>query len=109
VARPFQSVPTSEGSNRPGWVKQAADAINAILNGRRNTASTVTLTANTTTTTITDARLHPDSFIGLTPKTSNAAAAWATTYVSSRTTGSAVLTHANNAQTDRVFICDIGG
>lgn len=109
MARLIPSVPIAEGSDRGGWVKKTADAVNAILNGRRNNVTALTLTANAASTTLTDARIHPDSHLDLTPRTANAAAALATTYISARTTGSATITHANNAQTDRTFTVEICG
>jgi len=109
MARLIPSVPVAEGGDRGGWVKKTADAVNAILNGRRNNVTSITLTASAASSTLTDARIHPDSHIDLTPTTANAAAAVGTTYVSARTTGSATITHANNAQTDRTFTVEICG
>lgn len=89
--------------------RRLSSVVNTILQGKINAVTTVTLTAGTTTTTITDARITSKSFIGLTPTTANAAAAIPTTYISSQMTGTgttqgtATITHANNAQTDRTF------
>lgn len=89
--------------------RRVARTVNLLLQGKLNAVTTVTLTANTTTTTITDARITSSSFIGFMPKTANAAAALANLYVSAQmgsngtVAGSATLTHANNAQTDRTF------
>lgn len=77
--------------------------LNSVLAGRLNVTAELTLTANVATTTLTDARLSAQSFIGLCPLTANAAAAVGTTYISARNEGSCVVTHANNAQTDRDF------
>jgi hypothetical protein len=65
----------------------------------------VTLTANAASTTVTDERISYYSGFVFDPMTANAAAALATTYVTqaNRRTGSCVITHANNAQTDRTF------
>lgn len=75
-------------------------------------AKLVTLTANAASTTITDARIRFDSFIGFQPTTANAAAELGagTLYVddSGRVNGSVTITHANNAQTDRTFKVLIG-
>jgi hypothetical protein len=81
-----------------------------ILQVLAERTTTVTLTENATSTTLTDARIRYDSPIILVPTTSNAAGALATTYISesSRANGSAVITHANNAQTDRTFRVLIG-
>lgn len=91
------------------WAVQAAEAINRHNQGKYNVTKDVTLTAGTTTTTLKDSRLSPISALLLSPKTSNAAAALATTYVSAQGQGEATLTHANNAQTDRTFRVAIVG
>ena len=83
--------------------------IRDLFEGRRNTVGTVTLTANTTTTTVTNLNFAAASHVSITPTTSNAAAALATTYISARTAKSFTLTHANNAQTDRIFSYSIDG
>lgn len=90
------------------WQRFTAEAINQVIDGKINTINTVTLTANATETTITDSRIGPGSVILLCPKTANAAAALATTYM---TTGdqTATVNHANNAQTDRTFCYAILG
>lgn len=87
--------------------RKLAKAINAAVNGRINAVTTITLTANAATTTLTDSRISVSSFIGLTPRTANAAAELGngTLYIADagRLNGSAVITHANNAQTDRNY------
>lgn len=62
----------------------------------------VTLTANTTTTTIDNLAVGLQSHVFLSPQTANAAAALATTYWAC-TRYTITFTHANNAQTDRIF------
>jgi hypothetical protein len=87
------------------WIKRAARVLNNVLIGKMNVSDLVTLTANDTTTTITDSRLGVETAVLLVPTTANAAGALATTYVSEtgRVNGSAVITHANAATTDRTF------
>lgn len=79
------------------------DRANELADGRSNAVGSVTLTANTTTTTVTDNKFQSSMYPVLCPLTANAAAAIGTTYVSARTKGSFTLTHANNAQVDRSF------
>lgn len=81
------------------------DAINLIQEGRTNAVGEVTLTANTTSTTVTDNNFESAMAVLLQPKTSNAAAALATTYIADtdKTKGSFVITHANAATLDRTF------
>lgn len=78
-------------------------AVNQLILGNSNNSGSVTLTENTTTTTVLNSRVGANSKIILTATTANAAAALATTYVSAKTAGQFTITHANNAQTDRKF------
>lgn len=86
-------------------------AIIQLSQGRMNCKGTVTLAAGATSTTVTRTtsgsqaavNVGADCAIQLTARTANAAAAWATTYISTISQESFVITHANNAQTDRTF------
>lgn len=80
-----------------------AESINRIVDGRLESYGTVTLTAGATTTTFTNQNISRNSVVILSPRTSNAAAAVATTFVSTVADGSVTFTHANNAQVDRTF------
>ncbi len=75
--------------------------------GRSNAVGTVTLTANVATTTVTTGNCATGSTILLMPTTANASAEQGagTIYIATATilNGSFVITHANNAQTDRIF------
>lgn len=77
--------------------------------GKLNARTDVTLTANAASTTLQDPRIGAFSYIGLSPLTANAAGALATTYVSSRTEGLCVFTHANTSTSDRQFMVLIIG
>jgi hypothetical protein len=85
------------------FLRQVTTTLRNTTEGKLNAVGDVTLTANAASTTLVDIRIGPDSFIGLMPTTANAAAALASTYVSSRGDGTATITHANNAQTDKIF------
>lgn len=91
--------------NLEEWVRILAQAVRNILDGKINATGTVTLTASSATTTLSDRRIGPDSVILFMPTTANAAAEVGAggLYVSARTDESATITHANNAQTDRTF------
>lgn len=80
-------------------------AIRDLFEGRSNAVGEVTLQASATTTTVNTLTNGADSKIMLMPKTANASAEFGngTIYVSSVSQGSFVITHANNAQTDREF------
>lgn len=71
--------------------------------GKMNCVGDVTLDANSATTTLSDRRIGPESYIGFMPTTANAAAEIDTLYVTARGDGSCTLNHTNNAQTDRTF------
>lgn len=86
-----------------------AKIVNGVLGGKINAVTDVTLTANTTTTTITDRRIGPYSFIGLSPVTASAAAVITATYVSAQGQYTATITHPNNVDTDKQFVVVIIG
>lgn len=100
--RSYQTVP-------PDWADEAehrrklAYAVNSLREGKINATGSVTLSAGTTTTVLSDANINPSSCIPLSPLTANAAAAIGTTYFSAQGSETATITHANNAQTDRTF------
>lgn len=85
------------------------NTVNELVDGRSNnvgnstTGHGVTLRVSATTTQVFFATCSVTSMITITPRTANAAAALATTYVSSLLNGSFILTHANNTQADRIF------
>lgn len=78
--------------------------LNEVLKGRANNTGTLTLAAGVTTTVVADNLFQSDMVPLMTPTTSNAATALATTYVSVRANGSFTLTHANTGTTDRTFL-----
>lgn len=88
-----------------GEIRKVVDSLNNSIDGRTENFGRVTLTANAASTTVQNANVSEYSEIFLSPKTSNAAAALATTYIPEATilNGSFVIQHANNAQTDRDF------
>lgn len=88
------------GETAPARMVQA---IRELFEGRSNAVGELTLTANATTTTVASETCGDESLVFLCPRTSNAAAAMGTTYVSSIGNGTFTLTHASNSQTDRRF------
>ena len=83
--------------------RQIAQCLNGVMQGQLNNTVTVTLTANVATTTVTDARIGSTSILLPMPTTANAAAALGGLYVTGIAKQTAVLNHANNAQTDRTY------
>ena len=80
-----------------------AVAIQQLYAGRSNATGTVTLAAGATSTVVNPPNCAPQSAVFLFPKTANAAAALATTFINSVGKQSFTISHANNAQTDRSF------
>ena len=91
-------------------IRRVVDSIIQLVTGRQNSVGDITLRSDQTTTVVTFQNCSKDCRVFLSPRTANAAAALSTTYISSIMQGSFVITHANNAQTDRTFgfLC-IGG
>lgn len=77
-------------------------AINSIVKGKLNCCGETALTASAASTTINDPLCNPNSVILFTPTTAHAAVEIATLYYTAGT-GSFVIHHANNSQTDRIF------
>jgi hypothetical protein len=88
-------------------LKKIVMALQQLAAGRSNAVGTVTLTASVATTTVTDMNCAEASAILLMPTTANASAeiGAGTIYIATATilNGSFIITHANNAQTDRIY------
>lgn len=110
------------GLNVPGDTEKSSlarfflaikNAVSGLQAGKLNVIGRLTLTASAASTTITDDRIRYSSTLVLMPETANAAAeiGAGTIYVPStnRVNGSVAVTHANNAQTDRIFLVAIIG
>lgn len=77
--------------------------IQSALNGRSNATGTCTLAAGATSTVVDAPNCAPQSAVFLFPKTANAAAALATTFVPAGGNKQFTITHANAATTDRTY------
>lgn len=101
---PIVTVPPDETDQR-----KVVNMVRQMAEGRSNAHGAVTLTANAATTTVSNMNVGPSSVIKFMPTTANAAAALATTYVGTVIAGSFTITHANNAQVDRIFTYAVQG
>ena len=92
-------------------ITRIVTAIRDLYMGRSNAMGEFTLTANAATTVVTAVNCGDQSVINLTPRTANAAAALATTYITAANTrpGQFTVNHANNAQADKTFAYSIQG
>ena len=104
--RGFPLAPTYWGAVEEG-LRKVAEVVNSLRDGKINSVGTVTLTANSTTTTITDARISPTSKV--LPIATSATAAATTGLFVTAGTGSAVITHNSTADLDRTFSYAIFG
>jgi hypothetical protein len=100
------------GFNLAGW-QRLVDAVIQLITGRQNSVGVVTLAvAPATSTFVSFVNCSADCEVFLSPRTANAAAAVATTYIKAVdiTQGGYTITHASSAQNDRTFgfLC-IGG
>lgn len=77
--------------------------VNLLLRGKANVVTTLTLTASATSTTLTDERIGPASYIALSPLTENATILDLAPYISSRSSGSAVITHGSTPASDCTY------
>lgn len=83
-------------------VPELAAAINRLAEGGSNSTGTFTVTANATSTTVPAITCAVGSVVVISPQTAHAANDMATTsYVAG--VKQFVVTHANNARTDRTF------
>lgn len=102
----FQKVPPII-PNANEMARRLAMTANQSVSGKMNVTGTFTVIPNVATTTITfaDGQLGIDTKIKFTPTTANAAAEQATMYVSAKNVAANTITvtHANNAQVDRIF------
>ena len=87
------------------FVRRLADVANGARRGKLNSVGTVTWTESSTTTTLTDPLIGPNSYIGFNPTTANAGTLYGDGgwYISSKTNGSAVITHTSAANSDLTF------
>lgn len=88
--------------NQP-WDILARTVLNNAMSGKQNVVGEVTLMAGAATTTLDDPLITRASFVGLMPITANAASALSSLYFDPTGSGTVIIHHANNGQTDRQF------
>lgn len=102
-------LPSLNNPNTANWLRELATSIRGIMSGKTNNTGSVTLTASAASTTVTLAagQITDDSVVVLSPRTANASAeiGAGTIYIgtTSGSNNNFIITHANNAQTDRTF------
>lgn len=92
---------TDEKEHRRKMAEMLTDRVNR---GKINcTKTSVTLTANATSTTLIDERLGAYTYIDFMPTTANAAAAKASIYITNQLKGQCTINHASSANVDQTF------
>jgi len=81
-------------------VFKLTQSLNGLLNGETNNVLSVTLNPSSTTTEISDDRIHPNTVPILVPKTASAAA---TIWSYNASKGKVTLTHDSDPASDRRF------
>jgi hypothetical protein len=89
----FRSLPAFGGDQRA-----VAEVVRGIMDGKTNNTGSITLTQSSTTTTLTDRRIGPDSVILFSPLNARGAEeiGQGGLYISSRGQGTATITHGSH-------------
>jgi hypothetical protein len=98
-------LPALQGSDVGAWARALVRALEPLLEPNRG--GSVTLTASSTTTTVSDGRAAKGRRVLLTPTSATAATAATSVYVSAVAAGTFTLTHNSDAATDRTFTYQI--
>lgn len=88
--------------NQP-WDILARTVLNNAMSGKLNVVGELTLAVGAAMTILEDPLITRVSCVNLMPLSANAASALATLYFDPTASGSVVIHHANNTQTDRTF------
>jgi len=91
--------PTYDDNDRTRLVT----AVLQLIRGRSNAVGSVSLSVGATSTVVSFPNCSQESQVFLVPRTANAAAALATTFISSVSNKSFTISHANAATTDSIF------
>ena len=94
--------------NQP-WDILARTVLNNAMSGKLNVVGELVLAAGAATTTLNDPLITRGGCVSLMPLTANAANAAAGLYFEPTNSGSVIVHHANNGQTDRRFRYTIVG
>lgn len=92
----------------PIWLRKMFLVMGQMQQGKLNAVGSATLTASVTSSTLTDARISSESWIGLTPRSSGAAANVTSLYVAALGNGTASIAHASTTAVMNVDYCIIG-
>lgn len=89
--------------------RQLSTVLANAMQGKLNNTGSSTLNSGAVSTTVSDARCGPNSFIGLMPTSANAGIDLTPYSIRSRTNGSFVITHVSTSTSDCTFVYAILG
>lgn len=96
-------VPAQYDEDKERWLRDISLSIHNLFQGKINNTASGTLAHGLTSTTVSDARVGPNSVISPMPTNGNAGAAFATWFVKGRTQGSFVIDHVSTSTSDCTF------
>lgn len=104
MTTPGYPIPPLMMENEKEHRRQLAQALGNAMGGKVNAITQVTLTPNSTTTTLIDSRLGANTGIFFSPLTVDAVTAQTSGLrVTAKNKGQATLTHASSASVDQTF------
>lgn len=98
-----QRTQTRASISRNSTLPEVAVELIRQKQGNLNVTVDLTLRTSQTTTTLTDNRIGPNSFLGWMPQTAHAATAAPNLWISNRVKGSCTVNHASSANSDQTF------
>lgn len=105
----FSGVPTTHRDTSE-HLRMIAEAVNLLMRGKSNNTGSFTLTANAASTTVTDPRVSPNTRVHAVPTTANAQADYiAASFLITPGDGTFAVTHANDADADKIFVYSLIG
>jgi hypothetical protein len=96
-------IPQQFDTDKDRWLRELSVAVHNLFQGKMNNTARATLSHGLTSTTVSDARVGPNSVIQPMPTNLNAAFAFTTWAVSSRTNGSFIVQHVSTSTSDCTF------
>jgi hypothetical protein len=85
---------------QPGWGRRVSKVINNLLVGKLNNTGNMTLNSGAVSTTVSDARVGPNSVILLMPTSATGSISLDQWRIQTRTDGSFTVTHTSTSTSD---------
>ena len=102
MAKRFTSAPEQWAGEVSDHIRYVAQTVNGLLSGKSNNSDTVTLSADATSTVVSNPNVTANTVVSLTPTSSSAAAALSGVWVET-STGKVTINHASDSESDRTY------